>query len=499
MEHKSLFGSHMTRRCFSLGATTAAAGALCGCISTNPATGRTSFTGFYSLEDDIRMGREEHPKILKEFGGEYDDRKLQSYVDHIGKKAATRTEYPQLPYKFTILNSKIVNAFALPGGYVYVTRGLLSLASSEAEVAGVISHELGHVNARHTAERMSTAMIAQLGVGLLGIATKNEQLAQIASQGAAAYIQSYSRQQEFEADTLGVRYMSRVGYDPEAMVTFLDTLRDHSILEAEMNGLPPGTVDEYNIMATHPRTKDRVEKSMKEAAAEVVRNPVEGRDDHLNAIDGMMYGDDPKEGIIQGRRFVHPKMKFEFTVPDEFVLHNGASRIVANDPKGALVVFDMGKVRTGVTMQAFIRDVWAKDIPLNNLEAIDINGMKAATAHFQVDQGKGPMDYRLVAARGNGETVYRFLFLSPAARTGALSEGFRYTTYSLRRLSDEDAADIKPYRLIVVPIVEGDTIAALSRNMPEGKKFEAEAFRVLNDLKPGDPLPAKGRVKVVVS
>ncbi|MEE1554855.1 MAG: M48 family metalloprotease, partial [Alphaproteobacteria bacterium] len=217
-----------------------------GCVATNAASGRDSFTGLQSIKDDIAEGRANHPKILKSFGGAYEDRRLAGYVQNIGLNLAKGTEYQQYPYRFTILNTQIVNAFALPGGFVYITRGLLALASSEAELAGVLSHELAHVTARHGAERRGAQQIAQLGLllGAVGLQAAGlpSDLMQIGQTAAMAAIKGYSREHEFEADTLGVRYMSRAGYNADAMASFLGSLREHSMVEAQVLGLPPGKV-----------------------------------------------------------------------------------------------------------------------------------------------------------------------------------------------------------------------------------------------------------------
>lgn len=487
----------MSRRHFLLGGGCACAATLTGCVSTNKATGRSSFTGFYSIEDDIALGRQEHPKLVKQFGGEYDEPRLQRYVEQIGFNAAQFTEY-QFPYKFTIVNSPIVNAFALPGGFVYVSRGLLSLASNEAEVAGVLAHELGHVNARHTAERLSQSQLAQLGLGVLGLALGNSAVTNALGQVAGLAIQSHSRDQELEADTLGIRYMSRAGYDPEGSVSFLATLREHSMLEAEMNGLPPGSVDEFNIMATHPRTVERVRLAQQQASTVSVQNAVVGRDPHLGVINGMLYGDDPEQGIIDGRTFVHAPLRFEFTVPEEFLLRNSPTRVAATHQQGAIILFDMDKTARNRSMQSYIRDVWAPQTQFRDMEALRINGAEAATALTQGNSQSGRVDIRPVAIRGDGEGVFRFLFVSPAGSTSRFSEGFRRTTYSFRRLSPSEASSVHGRRLIVAPAHPGDTAESLARTMPFGK-FNERAFRVLNDLGPNDNLSPGQLMKIVAA
>lgn len=468
-----------------------------GCVSTNKATGRTILTGFYSVEDDIRLGRQEHPKLVAQFGGEYDDPRLQRYIEQIGFKCAQFTEY-EFPYKFTIVNSPIVNAFALPGGFVYMSRGLIALASNEAEVAGVVAHELGHVNARHTAERLSQSQLAQLGVGLAGIATGSAQLAGALGQAAGIALQSHSRDQELEADMLGIRYMSQAGYDPEGSVSFLATLREHSMLEAEMAGRPPGSVDEFNIMATHPRTVERVRLAQKQANTVSVDNAVSGRDQHLGSINGMLYGDDPEQGIIDGNTFIHRDLRFEFTVPRGFILRNSPTRVVAAHPQGGTIIFDMANVRRGVSMASYVANGWAKGAALRDLQTLRIDGADAATATSRTQSRNGAVDLRPLAIRGDGDQVFRLLFVSPTNQTARLGEEFRRTTYSFRRLHPSEASSIRGRRLIIAPVHASDTIDSLSRTMPFGQ-FNDRAFRVLNDLSPRDTLQPGQNIKIIAA
>ena len=222
----------LTRRDFSVAAA-AGFGSFCAGCAVNPATGDQQVM-LMSADQERRIGAEEHPKILKEFGGAYEDPKLSGYIAAIGGRLAAASELPDMRVTITVLNSPIVNAMALPGGYVYVTRGLLALAQNEAEVAGVIGHEIGHVVARHTAARLSRAQVAQfglIGLAVLGSATGLPAgTGRLASTLASLHLQGFSREQEFEADTLGIRYMSRVGYDPEAMATFLSVVFTYSQL-----------------------------------------------------------------------------------------------------------------------------------------------------------------------------------------------------------------------------------------------------------------------------
>lgn len=484
-------GPALSRRGFGkalLGSAGAAAVAAC---TTNPVTGRSSFG---TIQDDVSVGRQEHPKILQAFGGEYGDQQLASYIQNLGQSIAARTEFPNLPWRFTVLNSPIVNAMALPGGYIYITRGLLALASNEAEVAGVLSHEIGHVTARHSAARQTQSIFTQLGLVLVGVATGSAPLVDLASTGAAVYLQSYSRDQEFEADTLAVRYMSAGGWDPQAMATFLASLREQSQLEALKAGRDPSAVDQFNMMASHPRTIDRVQRAVEAAGAAAAGEGAVNRDAYLQEIDGILYGDDPSQGIVDGNWFRHPALRFEFRVPEGFQLMNGETEVVAQHPNGGGIVFDMAQSQSG-DLAAFLRQ-WAGDAQLNDAQRITVNGLPAVTAWTRLQGSSGGQaDVRLVAIQAEGNRVYRFLFIQPAG-SNRWTEAYQQTTYSFRRLSAAEAQQVRAFRLYVRPVGSGDTIQTFARMMPFGQ-FNEQTFRVLNDLVTGGGLQPGELVKVV--
>ncbi|MDA1098005.1 MAG: M48 family metalloprotease [Proteobacteria bacterium] len=471
------------------------------CVGTNAASGRDSFTGFQTIQDDIAEGRKNHPKILQSFGGAYDDARVAGYVGKIGLALAKQTEYQQYPYQFTILNTQIVNAFALPGGYVYITRGLLTLASSEAELAGVLSHELAHVTARHGAERHTAQQVAQLGLllGALGLRAAGlpSDLMQVGQTVALAAITGYSREQELEADTLGIRYMSRAGYNADAMASFLGSLRAHSQVEAQVLGLPPGTVDEFNIMSTHPRTVERVRQAQRAAARET-----EGRagrwaaDAYLNKIDGMMFGDDPEQGVVRGQTFIHPVLRFEFEAPPGFHLRNSPSRVQGRHPSGAEMIFDMAPSNGAVTAIDYLRHVWAAKTRLHNVESLVVDGRDAATGWVEGRGQNGAVRLRALAIRRDSEKFYRFMYMTPTDQTQRWAEPFRQSGRSFRHISAATAAGVLAKRLLVVTARPDDNIAGLARTLPYGR-FNEDWFRVLNDLAPDQAIKPKQRLKVV--
>ena len=469
------------------------------CTSVNPATGDENFTLFMSPAQEARIGAEEHSKILDRFGGVYDDPKIGGYVAEIGGRLVANSETPRAPFRFTVLNTPDVNAFALPGGYVYVTRGLIALANSESELAGVLAHEVGHVVARHAAQRYSRSVVAGLGGAILGAIT-NAEIGQIASLGGELYLSSFSREQEFESDTLGVRYLRRTGYDPGGMASFLRTLIAEKDLNAKLAGADPNTAAS-NFFATHPRTIDRVNRAVAQAGGTegVVR-----RDAHLDNLAGLVFGDDPSEGIVRGREFIHPELRFRFEVPPGFRLFNTAEAVFARESSGAAIKFDSAGTETPRNALAdplvYLREIWLPKARLERQQRLEINGMEAATATTRlrgtVGNYSGPLDVRLIAIAAGNREIYRFMFMTPPNRTAALREDFQRTTFSFRRLSEGEASRVQPLTVELFKVRPGDTSQSIAQGLPYDD-FRHERFLVLNGLPPGQPLTPGERVKII--
>jgi predicted Zn-dependent protease len=472
-------------------------GAGSGC-TVNPATGHNEFT-VVGPEHEAAMGRAEHPKVLEAFGGVYEeDVELNAYVAAVGARLRAVSELEDQPFTFTVLDSPVVNAFALPGGYVYVTRGLVALAANEAELAGVLAHEIGHVTARHTAQRVTTGLFASLGAAVLGAATGNQVVADLAQVGAAAYVQGFSRDQELEADTLGVRYLVRAGYDPRAMASFLRSLELHGSFEAELAGRE-GREPEADLFSSHPRTVQRIALATDAAIAETggVSDPFVGRDEYLDRVAGMLYGDSPEEGYVRGRSFAHPLLGFRFDAPPGFRLANGPDAVIAVSRDGSAFQFDGVKVKAARPMVDYLVSGWLDGVDLTEVEAIQVNGMAAATGTARGRTRAGPVDARAVAIRFDGRQVYRFLFVAPPARTAALNEEFRRTTHSFRPLTEAEKAALRPQRLRLARVRAGDTAETFAKLMAPDD-LPLERFRALNGLAPGQPLEVGSRVKIVV-
>ena len=466
--------------------------------TTNPATGKKSFTAFMSREDEIRIGTEEHPRLIKEFGGIYKNTRLQAYVIRVGLKLANQADDSGLKYTFTILNSEKVNALALPGGFIYITRGLLALVENEAELAGVLAHEIGHVTARHTAERYSTAKATNLGMMMLNILSSATGVPtgvnQLLGFGAEAALKSYSRDQELESDMLGVNYLVRAGYSPFAMTSFFHKLKAHEKLEIKLKGSPNFIPN--NIFATHPRTVDRIKKAVRLANKFNIKNSVLKRETFLKEIDGITFGDDPEQGIRSGRKFIHRDLGISFEVPPNFILFNSPTQVVARGPRGAKMIFQLKQEKSisrRISLEEHITNTWSKIFSLKKLEHININGLKAITSRSYLN-GK---DYRLIAIQGDKNLYFHLIFISSPSITSELNTDFRRATYSFRRLSKSEADAIEPLRIKVIKTVPGDTQKKLAKKMPF-EAYRLEWLQTLNGLLPGQEILPGRSLKVVV-
>ena len=361
--------------------------ALAGC-ATNPATGKP-MVSLVSPQEEQRTGREMHPQILREFG-RYENERVQAYVNRVGQSLVPRTELPNAQWTFTVLDSPIVNAFALPGGYVYITRGLLALAQNEAELASVLGHEMGHVTARHAAQRQTAALGAGILGVLVGAVTGSGDLANASAGTGQALVAGYSRDQEFEADDLGLRYIGRTGYDVNASPSFLNRMGEQSRLEATMMG-QPGRVDQYNILSTHPRTPDRVARAAREAKAAGSSGNRIDRDTYLAAIDGMTYGDSAEQGFVRGQRFVHPQLGIGFDAPSGYRLFNRADSVVAQSPGGGILIFDRQQ-SAGSLSNAFAR---ATNNTAGNIRTMEVNGFEAIAGTVRGSLNNRPVEIRV--------------------------------------------------------------------------------------------------------
>ncbi|MDA1309955.1 MAG: M48 family metalloprotease [Proteobacteria bacterium] len=465
-----------------------------GC-TVNPATGKRSFTAFMSPERERQAGRQADPEIRRQFGGRYEDDPLQAYVNRLGQALAAKTETPDLAFTFTVLNAPDINAFALPGGYVYVTRGLLGLADSEAQLAGVLAHEIGHVTARHAAQRQSWASVAQLG-GLLIQSGPAKDLSQAFNLGGEVFLSGYSREQEFEADTLGVRYLARAGHDPAGVPRFLAKLRQHAILASQISGAEANP-DQFQFLGSHPRTIDRVRRAVADAKRAMDQGGHIGREAYLRRIDGLIHGDDPADGEIRGRTFIQPVRGYRFSIPKGFAMRKSADKILISGPGGLQALVDEAAVASGRSMDRYLTADWAGRLQLTGVQQITINGLPAATGATSAETLSGPVTLRLIAVRLGPRRALRLKIQIPHNAPASNDIALRRMTYSLEAIPSVAVSRLHREHIVIHRTQPGDSVATLAGRLP-GNKFRKRRFQVLNGLMDGEE-PSVGTLVKLIS
>jgi predicted Zn-dependent protease len=468
----------------------------------SPASGKKDFTPFMSSKKEKQIGAQEHPKILQEFGGAYKDDAKSGYVALVGGRMASNSELANEPFNFTLLNSRVNNAFALPGGYVYITRQLMSLMNDEAQLASVLGHEVGHVTDRHTAKRYNTSLLTSIGAMLVGVATGSGELANLIGQAGQTYTMSYSRNQEFKADELGIRYVSRAGYDPFAAADMLAALGAQTALDSRLMGKEAEQVP--SMARTHPLTQDRVTRASQLAqatGAQPLALP-RNRDAFLAALDGMVVEDTADQGFIHGSKFTHPKLMFTFTVPQGYALDNGDAAVSAQGPQGAGLQFSGGGLAAGEPLANDVSRVWQavagnSGLQMGAPQSTTINGMEASVAASRVQQQNGAqLDVSIVAYRFSETAAYHFLIITPAQLTAQVDGGLRSMINSFRKISASEAAQLKERRIEVVSVQPGDTMEKLASRMAYSDAA-LDRFMIINGLRQGDQLKPGMKVKLI--
>lgn len=464
-----------------------------GCTQ-NPVTGQKEFTGLMSPQQEESIGASQHQEIIKQYGGVYNNPAIQAYVDDIGQKIAQYSERKDVTYKFTVLDSPIVNAFALPGGYIYITRGILALANNEAELAAVLGHEIGHVAARHQASRYSQGVLTQLGATVLSAAIGVPAASQAIGLGSDLYLSSYSRGQETQSDQLGVRYLSRAGYDPMAMSNFLRAMSIEKSIEAQLDGKQEMRA---SYLSSHPDTGQRVGEARAEAAKiQIQGKPIIGENRYLMAIRNMTFGDSSTQGFEKNGTFYHTDLGFAFNVPSSFKIDNKPSRIAIEGRDGSVMVLDMKKGEGANRPEDYISQIWLKGAGRSQIETMDINGLNAATTAVGATINNQPVDVRLIAIPWDNQDFVRMQILIPRGASESAVNDLKRITYSFRRLSERDRNTVRPYRVQLVTARAGDTIQSLATQMGLAQnKFER--FAALNALNPNTPIIAGKMYKVV--
>jgi predicted Zn-dependent protease len=467
--------------------------------ATNPATGQRQFN-LMSEAQELQLGQESDLQVRHEMGV-YDDPELQRYVESVGVRMAQSSQRPNLPWHFTIVDSPAVNAFALPGGYIYITRGILAYLNDESQMAGVLGHEIGHVTARHAAQQYSKATAAQLGLGLGAIFSPYARAAGgAASGGLQLLFLKHGREDELQADRLGAEYEAKNGWDPEGMQNMLRTLARIDE-QSDRRGTP-------NYLATHPASADRVQR-IDETVATLRTAPgadqtKTNRAEYLRRIDGLVFGDNPRDGILRETEFLHPNLRFAIKFPSGWNVDNAKDQVTVKAPNSVQAFMLLGLVQqpSGTSIQ----DLGLYDMRRLGFQAVqggetDINGLRAFVGTFEGSlQNFGPVTLR-VAYIPVDRNIFRIVCLAPArvfAQNEQLEHLFTSSIRSFRSLSRAEAENVRPNRIDLYTVRPNDTWASIAEGpghglLPAAKLALINGVSVDEQPRPGD------RVKIVVT
>lgn len=444
-----------------------------------------------------------HQQILAQVG-RYDDERLQQYVNEVGQRIAAKSDRPDIKYTFTVLDSDEINAFAVPDGYVYMYRGMLAHLSSEAELAAILGHEIGHVTARHIAERKAGAAASAIGSTLVGVLTGNSGLMSAANMAGSAMVMGYSREQESEADELGTKFIERAGYDPVATI---DGLRmawaqeQYQIQKAREDGRGVSQVAGDGLFSSHPDPDKRLLEAEKQIGRSTARDEAEqaaSRAKYLSMIDGMTVGSSAAQGVVRGSRFYHGGMGVTLAFPSGWRIERAPAKLVAAPPLGdRLIELSAQPVPPNTTPKAFLGRL-LQGQPSTTIEPLDINGMEGYRAnirHATMPWGnKGPV---AVAVVYNNGLAYVFVGATRiASQFNTFEPVFVSSLNTFRRLRDNEYAKAEPERIRLIKAAPGTSIEQIARNAPN-PKAEAERLRLLNGLYP-DKQPTPGQILKIV-
>ena len=453
-----------------------------------------------SAEQSAEDARKAHALELQKYG-RYDDEILQAYVDEVGQRVAAKGDRPDLKYTFTVLDSDVFNAWANAAGYVYITRGLMGYLNSEAELVAVLGHEIGHVTARHGAGRQAGATASNIGATVIGVLTGSGELANAAGMAGAALVQSYSRDQELEADALGAKVVDRLGYDPKASVDVVRIMQNRDSLEFQMardEGRDPRV--EYGVFASHPDNESRLKAAIATAEKQATSEPrPDNRDIYLERINGMAVGSSRAQGVVRGSRFYFADLGFTVAFPSGWKVENLPDRVVAHTgANDAVLALRTSQIPPGLTPQHLLERLTG-GVVLTKREPLEINGLEGYTAIVSSAKlmwgNQGPMRiavvyYNNLAYVFTGAT--RVPIALPASDPLMLA-----SVKTFRRLRDEtDFARAEPPRLRIVEAGPQTRIEDLARGSPLGK-YAVQELRLMNALFPDkQPVPGQ-KLKIV--
>ncbi len=437
-------------------------------------------------QQEVSIGRESDKEIIKTMGL-YEDEELQEYVQQLGGKIAATTERPDLPWTFRVVDDDAVNAFALPGGYIYLTRGILAHFENEAQLAGVLGHEIAHVTAKHSVIRLSKTMVTQLGLGVaMVVVPELQKFAPLASQGMQLLFLKFSRDDETESDMLGVRYMRNVNEDPRELIEVMEMLG--RISEAREGGMVP------QWASTHPYPENRVQDiaaRIQELKPQDYR-PVE-RESYLNRLDTMVYGKDPRQGIVRESMFYHPDMQFEYAFPDGWEIMNQRSAVVGISPAQDAVI-QMSVVKADSPQQALQELFRQEGVQGRSGRRVTIHGNPAATGVFQARTQQGTIQGRATFIR-YGDRLFQVVGYCSEKSWGKYGRLIERSMFSFDRLTDSRLLNVQPLRLKIVRVDSRTTLEGLHER--HDAPIPVEELARLNQTEVGAALEPGRLVKLV--
>ena len=462
--------------------------------ATNPVTGRRELS-LMSEAQEIALGKESDAQIRQEMGV-YEDAALQRYVSEIGLRMAKLSQRPGLPWQFTVVDQPAINAFALPGGYIYLTRGILPFLEDESELAGVLGHEIGHVTARHSAQQYTRAVGGQIGLVALGVFVPAARpFGQASQQAMGLLFLKFGRDDELQSDELGAGYAAAAGWDPEGVPGMLSTLGRLAEASGDRKGVP-------NFLSTHPDPLSRVmevDAIVAKLKAGGGSSFVTGREELTGRLAGLIYGDNPEQGLFRGSTFLHPPLRFRLDFPDKWATANSARQVMAQAPKGdAFVLLQLVPQPKGSSIQ----DVAVASMQQAGLahvrgERTTIGGFEAYVGNYQgLIEGLGQVASRAAHLR-YGDNVYVIAGLTPPEAFDSYAGAFDSTLRSFRSLSAAEAAAIKPARIELYTAREGDTWGALAER--SGGAITPTALAAMNQTDASAAPRAGARLKIVVA
>jgi predicted Zn-dependent protease len=464
----------------------------------NPVTGKNELM-LMSKDQEIAMGQQSDPEIVA-FFGLYEDEKLQRFINDKGKEMAAVSHRQELPYEFKIVDSPVVNAFAVPGGFVYFTRGIMAHFNNEAEFAGVLGHEIGHITARHSAKQYSRAMLGQIGlVAGSVISPEFAQFADIAQTGLQLLFLKFGRDAESQSDKLGVEYSTKIGYDASEMADFFSTL---DRLSSQSGGEEVPT-----FLSTHPDPADR-ERKVAKLAEDWQRKTKStdfdvNRDSYLKMIDGLVYGEDPKQGFVENNVFYHPVLKFQFGIPSSWKVQNTPQQVqmVPSDGRAVMMLTlapgnSVEEAAQAVLQKYQLKAIDSKRENVNGLPAIILVADQQAQQQQQQQQGAQQTLRTLMYFIQYGGNIYNFIGASTQADFNAYMQLFQSTMGTFRELTDPSRINKQPERVRVKTVPQNSTLAqALSSLRVSQNRMEELA--ILNGMNLNDPVERGMLIKVI--